>query len=97
VAKCWLRRLIGSDEIVRNPSLKSDRDRRRHLTALQGQVAGADQTAHLAVARTVRHRSPMRARARCACTRLAAADLKRVMSASIAMRFVGYMGVAIIR
>ena len=28
--------------------------------------------------RTVRHRSPMRARARCACTRLAAADLKRV-------------------
>jgi len=30
--------------------------------------------------RTVRHRSPMRARARCACTRLAAADLKRVTS-----------------
>jgi hypothetical protein len=28
--------------------------------------------------RTVRHRSPMRARARCAWTRLAAADLKRV-------------------
>jgi len=32
-----------------NPSLKSDRDRRR-LTALQGEVAIADQTAHLAVA-----------------------------------------------
>ncbi len=30
--------------------------------------------------RTVRHRIPMRARARCACTRLAAADLKRVTS-----------------
>jgi hypothetical protein len=29
--------------------------------------------------RTVRHRSPMRARARCACARLAAADLKRVI------------------
>jgi hypothetical protein len=39
----------GSCEIVRNPSLKSDRDRRR-LTALQGEVAVADQTAHLAVA-----------------------------------------------
>ncbi len=30
--------------------------------------------------RTVRHRKPIRARARCACTRLAAADLKRVTS-----------------
>ncbi len=30
--------------------------------------------------RTVRHRSPMRARARCACARLAGADLKRVAS-----------------
>ena len=35
---------------VRNPSLKSDRDRRRRLTALQGEIAVADQTAHLAVA-----------------------------------------------
>ncbi len=50
VAKCWLGRLIGSGEIVRNPSLKSDRDRPRHLTALQGEVAGADQMGHLAVA-----------------------------------------------
>jgi hypothetical protein len=40
---------IGSGEI-RNPSLKSDRDRRRLLTALQGEVAGADQMAQLAVA-----------------------------------------------
>jgi hypothetical protein len=30
--------------------------------------------------RTVRHRNPMRARARCACTRLAAAALIRVTS-----------------
>ena len=44
------RRLIGSREVVRNPSLKSDRDRRRHVTALQGEVAGADQMAHLVVA-----------------------------------------------
>ena len=44
------RRLIGSGEIVRNPSLKSDRDRRRRLTALQGEVAVADQTADLVVA-----------------------------------------------
>jgi hypothetical protein len=29
-----------ADEIVRNPSLKSDRDRRRCPTALQGKVAG---------------------------------------------------------
>jgi len=36
---------LGSGEIVRNPSLKSDRDRRRHLTALQGEVSAADQTA----------------------------------------------------
>ncbi len=34
VAKCWLRRLIGSCDVVRNPSLNSDRDRRR-LTALR--------------------------------------------------------------
>ena len=40
----------GSGEIVVDPSLKSDRDRGRRLTALQGQVAAADQTAHLAVA-----------------------------------------------
>ena len=40
----------GSGEIVRNPSLKSDRDRPRHFTALQGEVAVADQMAHLAVA-----------------------------------------------
>ena len=40
---------LGSCEIVVNPSLKSDRDRRR-VTALQGEVAVADQMAHLAVA-----------------------------------------------
>jgi hypothetical protein len=34
VAKCWLGRLIGSDETVRNPSLGSDRERHRRLTAL---------------------------------------------------------------
>ena len=50
MAKCWLGRLIGSCDVVRNPSLKSDRDRRRLLTALQGEVAGADQMAHIAVA-----------------------------------------------
>ncbi len=50
MAKCWLGRLIGSGEIVRNPSLKSDRDRGRHPTTLQGEVAVADQMAHLAVA-----------------------------------------------
>ena len=36
----------------------------------------------LSLTRTVKHRSPMRARARCAWTRLAAADLKRVTSGS---------------
>jgi len=41
---------LGSGEIVRNPSLKGDRDRSRHLPALQGEVAVADQTAHFAVA-----------------------------------------------
>jgi len=41
---------LGSVEIVRNPSLKSDRDCRRRLTALQGEVAVADQTAYLVVA-----------------------------------------------
>ncbi len=48
----WLRSLglSGSGEIVRNPRLKSDRDRPRHLTALQGEIAGADQVAHRAVA-----------------------------------------------
>jgi hypothetical protein len=40
--------VIGPGEIVRNPSLKSDRDRR--LTALQGEVAVADQMVHFAVA-----------------------------------------------
>ncbi len=50
MAKCWLGRLIGSCDVVRNPSFKSDRDRRRRLTALQGEVAGADQMAYLAVA-----------------------------------------------
>ncbi len=36
--------------IVVNPGLKSDRDHRRRLTALQREVAGADQVAHYAVA-----------------------------------------------
>jgi hypothetical protein len=40
----------GSGDIVVNPSLQSDRDRRRLLTALQGEVAGADQMTHLTVA-----------------------------------------------
>ena len=35
-------RLISSGEIVGNPSFKSDRDRRRRFTALQGEVAIAD-------------------------------------------------------
>jgi hypothetical protein len=43
-------RLTGSGDIVANPGLKSDRDHRRRLTALQGEVAGADQVAHYAVA-----------------------------------------------
>ncbi len=42
--------MIGSGEIVRNPSLKRDRDRRRRFTALQAEIAGADQVAHRAVA-----------------------------------------------
>jgi hypothetical protein len=50
VAKRWLGRLIGSCDVVRNPSLKSERNVRRRLTALQGEVAGADQMAHYAVA-----------------------------------------------
>ena len=43
----------------------------------EGEVAGADQRGRTVrlLTRTVRHRSPMRACARCACTRLAAADL----------------------
>jgi len=41
---------LGSGDIVVNPSLKSDRDRRCRLTTLQGEVAVTDQTAHLAVA-----------------------------------------------
>ena len=42
----------------------------------EGEVAGADQRApERSLTRTVRHRSPMRACARCACTRLATADL----------------------
>jgi hypothetical protein len=41
---------VSGDEIVRNPSLKSDRDCCRRLTALQGEVAVADQTAHLVLA-----------------------------------------------
>src|SRR5262249_4693715 len=36
-------RLIGSREIVVNRSLKNDRDGRRRLTALQGEVAPTDQ------------------------------------------------------
>jgi hypothetical protein len=44
------RRLIGSCEIVSNPGFKSERSVRRRLTALQGEVAGADQVAHYAVA-----------------------------------------------
>jgi hypothetical protein len=38
-----------SGDIVVNPGLKSDRDRGRCLTALQREVAGADQMAHRAV------------------------------------------------
>jgi hypothetical protein len=43
----------------------------------EGEVAGADQRGRTmrSLTRTVRHRSPMRACARCACTRLATADL----------------------
>ena len=48
MAKCWLGRLIGSCDVVRNPSLKGERNVRRRLTALQGEVAGADQMAHYA-------------------------------------------------
>jgi hypothetical protein len=48
--KCWLGRSIGSRDHVRNPSLKSERNVRRRLTALQGEVAGADQMADRAVA-----------------------------------------------
>jgi hypothetical protein len=48
--KRWLGRLIGSCDVVRNPSLKSERNVSRRLTALQGEVAGADQMAHRAVA-----------------------------------------------
>jgi len=64
VAKCWLGRLIGSGEIVRNPSLKSDRDRRRRVTALQGEIAGADQMAHRAVADPNRQAPQLPARPR---------------------------------
>jgi hypothetical protein len=39
-----------SGDVIVNPGLKSDRDHRRRLTALQGEVAGADQMAHYAVA-----------------------------------------------
>jgi hypothetical protein len=46
---CDIRLLISSGEVVVNPGLKSDRDRGRCLTALQGKVAGADQMAHRAV------------------------------------------------
>ena len=49
MAKCWLGRLIGSCDVVRNPSLKSERNVRRRLTALHREVAGADQVAHYAV------------------------------------------------
>jgi hypothetical protein len=72
---------IDSSDIVVNPGLKGDRDRRCRLTALQREVAGADQMAHYAVADPNREApQPHAARARCACTRLAAADLKRVTS-----------------
>ena len=37
----WLARLIGSCDVVRNPSLKSQRNVRRRLNALKGEVAGA--------------------------------------------------------
>jgi hypothetical protein len=40
----------GSGEIIRNPSLKSERNVRARLTALHEEVAGADQVAHYAVA-----------------------------------------------
>jgi hypothetical protein len=69
--------------IVSYPSLKSDRDRCLQLTALQGEVAVADQAAHLAVADpNCRAPQPHALPHRCACNRLAAADLKRVMSGS---------------
>jgi hypothetical protein len=71
--------LLG--HIVANPSLKVDCDCRRVFLALQGEIAGAYQMAHNAVAdRTVRHCNPKRLRQRCACTRLAASALKRVTS-----------------
>ncbi len=61
---------LGSCEIVVNPSLKSDRDRRR-VTALQGEVAVLIKwRTWRSLTRTVRQRNPMRARARCACSRL---------------------------
>jgi hypothetical protein len=43
-------RLTGSGDIVVNPGLKGDRDGRGLFSALQREVAGADQVAHLAVA-----------------------------------------------
>jgi hypothetical protein len=43
-------RASSSCDAVRNPSLKSARDRCRGLPALQREVAGADQMAHRAVA-----------------------------------------------
>jgi hypothetical protein len=74
-------RLTGLGDIVVNPGLKSDRDRRGLFSALQGEVAGADQMADLAVANPNRQApQAIRLRRRCACNRLAAAALKRVMS-----------------
>jgi hypothetical protein len=46
--------LIGSCDAVRNPSLKSDRD----VTALQREVAGADQMADRAVVNPNRQAPP---------------------------------------
>ena len=46
----WFAVPACSGDVVVNPGLKSDRDRSRSLPALQGEVAGADQMAHRAVA-----------------------------------------------
>ena len=56
-----------SGEIVVNPGLKSDRDHRRRLTALQGEVAGADQVAHYAFADPNRQAPQPHARPRPVC------------------------------
>ena len=74
-------RSISLGKIVVNPSVKREPNVRGRLTALQGKVAGADQMAHQVLVDPNRHAPQLtRFRQRCACTRLAAADLKRSTS-----------------